>query len=148
MGPEREEGNQEYKLKLDPQSEERIAKLVTQLNYRLNEGGGEAFYELGISDDGLPVGLTEDEARRTFEVMDRIVESLGARYMVVRREKASRGYVYELLIRKTVDVPPIQISIALLGNVDAGKSTLKGVLVSGMLDDGDGLAMSQVARYL
>ena len=148
MGPEREDGNQEYKLKLDPQSEERIAKLITQLNYRLNEGGGEAFYELGISDDGLPVGLTEDEARRTFEVMDRIVGSLGARYMVVRREKASRGYVYELLIRKTVDVPPIQISVALLGNVDAGKSTLKGVLVSGMLDDGDGLAMSQVARYL
>lgn len=133
---------------MEPSSEERIARLITQLNYRLNEGGGEAFYELGISDDGLPVGLTEEEERRTFEVMDRIVKSLGARYMVVRREKASRGYVYELLIRKTIDVPPIQISLALLGNVDAGKSTLKGVLISGVLDDGDGLAMSRVARYL
>ncbi len=148
LEPEREEGNQEYKLKLDPKSEDRIIKLATQLNYRLNEGGGEAFYELGISDDGLPVGITEEEARRSFEVMDRIVESLGAKYMVVRREKATRGYVYELLIRKTIDVPPIQISVAMLGNVDAGKSTLKGVLISGTLDDGDGLAMSQVARYL
>ncbi|MCD6348008.1 MAG: elongation factor 1-alpha [Candidatus Korarchaeota archaeon] len=148
LEPEREEGNQEYKLKLDPKSEERVAQLATQLNYRLNEGGGEAFYELGISDDGLPVGLTDEEAERSFEVMDRIVETLGAKYMVVRKEKAARGYIYELLIRKTVDIPPIQISVALLGNVDAGKSTLKGVLVSGMLDDGDGLAMSQVARYL
>ncbi len=135
-------------MRLNPKSEDRIIKLATQLNYRLNEGGGEAFYELGISNDGLPVGITEEEARRSLEIIDRIVESLGAKYMIVRKEKATRGYVYELLIRKTIDVPPIQISVVMLGNVDAGKSTLKGVLVSGMLDDGDGLAMSQVARYL
>ena len=148
LEPEREDGNLEYKLKLDPRNEDRLIKLATQLNYRLNEGGGEAFYELGISDEGLPVGLTEEEAKRSLEAMDMIVESLGARYMIVRKEKGSRGDIYELLIRRTVDTPPIQISVALLGNVDAGKSTLKGVLVSGMLDDGDGLAMSQVARYL
>ncbi len=148
LEPEREDGNLEYKLKLDPRNEDRLIKLATQLNYRLNEGGGEAFYELGISDEGLPVGLTEEEAKRSLEAMDMIVENLGARYMIVRKEKGSRGYIYELLIRRTVDTPPIQISVALLGNVDAGKSTLKGVLVSGILDDGDGLAMSQVARYL
>jgi elongation factor 1-alpha len=121
---------------------------VTQLNYRLNEGGGEAFYELGITDDGIPVGLTDEEASESLAIIEKITERLGAKFMVVRKEKASRGYVYELLIRRTLDVPPIQLSIALLGNVDAGKSTLKGVLISGSLDDGDGLAMSQVARYL
>jgi elongation factor 1-alpha len=121
---------------------------VTQLNYRLNEGGGEAFYELGITDDGIPVGLTDEEASESLAIIEKITERLGAKFMIVRKEKASRGYVYELLIRRTLDVPPIQLSIALLGNVDAGKSTLKGVLISGSLDDGDGLAMSQVARYL
>ena len=145
---EKEEGNLEYKLKLDARSEERIERLVTQLNYRLNEGGGEAFYELGITDDGIPLGLTEEEAAESLKVIGRITEKLGAKFIVIRRERASRGYVYELLIRRTLDVPPIQVSVALLGNVDAGKSTLKGVLVSGTLDDGDGLAMSQVARYL
>ena len=121
---------------------------MTQLNYRLNEGGGEAFYELGITDDGIPVGLTDEEASESLAIIEKITERLGAKFMIVRKEKASRGYVYELLIRRTLDVPPIQLSIALLGNVDAGKSTLKGVLISGSLDDGDGLAMSQVARYL
>jgi elongation factor 1-alpha len=135
-------------LKLEAGSGDRIEKLVTQLNYRLNEGGGEAFYELGITDDGIPVGLTDEEASESLKVIEKITERLGAKFMVVRKERAPRGYVYELLIRRTLDVPPIQLSIALLGNVDAGKSTLKGVLISGSLDDGDGLAMSQVARYL
>ncbi|MEM2810463.1 MAG: GTP-binding protein [Candidatus Korarchaeum sp.] len=138
----------EYKLKLEAGSEERIERLVTQLNYRLNEGGGEAFYELGLTDDGVPLGLTEEEASESLKVMEEVTERLGAKFIIVRKERASRGYVYELLIRRSLDLPPIQVSIALLGNVDAGKSTLKGVLVSGVLDDGDGFAMSQVVRYL
>ncbi len=44
-----------------------------------------------------------------------------------------------------MDFPHIQVSVALLGNVDSGKSTLKGVLVSGKLDDENGAAMSMVA---
>ncbi|MDK2464729.1 MAG: elongation factor 1-alpha, partial [Candidatus Korarchaeota archaeon] len=146
--PERDEGCVEYKLRLDPSTPERVQKLATQLNYRLNEGGGEAFYELGVTDDGEPVGLTDEEAERSLQVMRRVCEIVGASYIVVRREKAKRGHVYELLVRRTVDTPPIQVSVVLLGNVDAGKSTLKGVLVYGQLDDGDGLAMSMVARYL
>ncbi len=146
--PEREEGNVEYKLKISPSDEDRIERLATQLNYRLKEGGGEAFYEIGISDNGEPVGISEEEAKKTFEAMNEIVKRIGATYMIIRKERVGKGYVYELLIRRTLDVPPVQVSVALLGNVDAGKSTLKGVLVSGTLDDGDGLAMSKVVRYL
>ena len=148
MSRERDSGKFEYKLLLDAPSQERLDQLATQLNYRLNEGGGEAFYELGVSDEGEPVGLTEDEAKRSLSVMERMVEEVGASYMIVRKEKTKRGSVYELLVRRTVDSPPIQISVALLGNVDSGKSTVKGVLVTGTLDDGDGRAMSQVAKYL
>lgn len=62
--PEVEEGNVEYKLKLcaclitgsasrshspvNPTSA-RFARLVTQLKWRLLEGGGQAYYELGAS---------------------------------------------------------------------------------------------------
>jgi hypothetical protein len=69
-------GNIEYKWKLVGKSPERIAHLVrrrsvhtllaswiccllgqvTQMNYRLKEGLGEAIYELGIQDDGFPQG--------------------------------------------------------------------------------------------
>ena len=51
-----ESGNVEYKLNLVNCSPERIEHLVTQLQWRLAEGNGEALYELGVGDDGtLPV---------------------------------------------------------------------------------------------
>jgi elongation factor 1-alpha len=147
MEREKEEGNIEYKLMVKPNSKERLEELATQLMYRINEGGGEAFYELGVSNDGQLLGLNEEEARQSFEAMDKICEMIGATYIVVRKERGKRGDVYELLVRRSRDVPPIMMNLVLLGNVDAGKSTLKGVLVTGKLDDGNGSAMSAVARY-
>lgn len=148
MEKEREEGNVEYKLLMATNDEKRLQKLATQLNYRLNEGRGEAFYELGVSDEGETIGLTDEEVEECLKTLDRIVSIVGASYMITRVEKGRRGKVLEVLVRRTVDFPPVQVSVALLGNVDSGKSTLKGVLVSGRLDDGNGAAMSMVARYL
>lgn len=48
LPPEEEEGNVEYKLKLVAPSESRLQHLVTQLKWRLREGSGEAFYEIGV----------------------------------------------------------------------------------------------------
>ncbi|KAG8912749.1 hypothetical protein FRC00_003869, partial [Tulasnella sp. 408] len=45
--PEIEEGNVEYKLKLIAPTPARFTRLVTQLKYRLLEGGGQALYEIG-----------------------------------------------------------------------------------------------------
>ncbi|MGQ9596565.1 MAG: GTP-binding protein [Thermoproteota archaeon] len=148
MDREKEEGNVEYKLLVATGDEKRLQQLATQLNYRLNEGRGEAFYELGVSDDGEVIGLTEEEVKESLEALNKITSTIGASYMVTRVEKGKRGKVLEILMRRTVDFPPVQVSVALLGNVDSGKSTLKGVLVSGKLDDGNGAAMSMVARYL
>lgn len=49
---ENDEGNVEYKLKLLKPSAQRFEQLVTQLKFRLEEGGGEALYEIGVADDG------------------------------------------------------------------------------------------------
>ena len=38
----------------------------------------------------------------------------------------------------------VDVRVAVVGNVDSGKSTLTGVLTSGILDDGRGLARSRV----
>ena len=53
---EDDEGNVEYKWKLIDPSEERFEKLVTQMKFRLAEGTGEAFYEVGVEDTGFPRG--------------------------------------------------------------------------------------------
>lgn len=50
-----------------------------------------------------------------------------------------------MLVRKAVTgMPFLEIRVAVIGNVDSGKSTLVGVLTRGMLDDGRGLARSKV----
>jgi elongation factor 1-alpha len=90
MEREKEEGNIEYKLMVKPNSKERLEELATQLMYRINEGGGEAFYELGVSNDGQLLGLNEEEARQSFEAMDKICEMIGATYIVIRKGKRKK----------------------------------------------------------
>jgi GTPase len=41
--------------------------------------------------------------------------------------------------------PAAQVRVAIIGNVDSGKSTMVGVLTRSMLDDGRGLARSKVS---
>ena len=48
--PEPQEGNTEYKLKLICPTTERFQHLVTQMKWRLAEGGGEAVYQVNGSD--------------------------------------------------------------------------------------------------
>ncbi|CAM9275467.1 unnamed protein product, partial [Choristocarpus tenellus] len=51
------------------------------------------------------------------------------------------------VIPETPDSSSIDIRIAMIGNVDSGKSTLIGVLSSASLDDGRGAARSLVLRH-
>lgn len=55
---EDDHGNREYKLKLVNPSVDRIEHLTTQMKFRLAEGNGEAFYEIGLEDNGNPLGLS------------------------------------------------------------------------------------------
>ena len=55
-----------------------------------------------------------------------------------------------LLLRRRASVgAPLELRIAVIGNVDTGKSTLVGVLTRGcsVLDDGRGSARSKVAKH-
>lgn len=55
------------------------------------------------------------------------------------------GASADVLVRKSsTGMPTMEIRVAVIGNVDSGKSTLVGVLTRGMLDDGRGLARSKV----
>lgn len=48
-----------------------------------------------------------------------------------------------LVRRRPGEGAPLEVRVAVIGNVDSGKSTLVGVLTRGMLDDGRGLARSK-----
>lgn len=58
MNQEDNEGKIEYKLKLVNPTPDRLDHLTTQMKYRLQEGNGEAIYEIGVEDNGNPLGLS------------------------------------------------------------------------------------------
>ena len=50
-----------YNLKLVNPSKENIENLTVQMKYRLQEGNGEAIYEIGVEEDGNPFGLNKED---------------------------------------------------------------------------------------
>lgn len=77
-------GNVEYKLQLINPSPARFARLVTQLKWRLLEGGGQAYYELGVSDSGELIGLSSGDLERTLETLEMMAGEIGASVIVVK----------------------------------------------------------------
>ncbi|KAF8603024.1 hypothetical protein BDV93DRAFT_607090 [Ceratobasidium sp. AG-I] len=83
LAPEIEEGNVEYKLKLSP-SPERLTRLITQLKWRLLEGGGQALYEIGVGDKGQLIGLPRREMDGSLDALERMAGELGATVMILK----------------------------------------------------------------
>ena len=61
---------------------------------------------------------------------------------------AAGPHVAHLLLRRRASTAqPREIRVAVIGNVDSGKSTMVGVLTRSMLDDGRGAARSKVFKH-
>lgn len=57
--------------------------------------------------------------------------------------------ITDALLRRRAGVkPPAEVRVAIIGNVDCGKSTMVGVLTRAVLDDGRGSARSKVGGKL
>ncbi|KAM6207727.1 GTP-binding protein 2 [Sarcoramphus papa] len=154
LPPEAEDGNIEYKLKLVNPSQYRFEHLVTQMKWRLQEGRGEAVYQIGVEDNGLLVGLSEEEMRASLKTLRRMAEKVGADITVLREREVDYDSdvprkITEVLVRKVPDNQQfLDLRVAVLGNVDSGKSTLLGVLTQGELDNGRGRARLNLFRHL
>ncbi|XP_055956923.1 GTP-binding protein 2 [Patella vulgata] len=155
LPPEEELGNVEYKRTLVRPSVTRLEHLVTQMKWRLEEGHGEAIYEIGVEDNGILAGLTDSDLDASLETLETMSSRLGASLTVLRErsiedEKSTgRRRAMELLIRKVPDDQEfLDLRLAVLGNVDTGKSTLLGVLTQGEQDNGRGRARLNLFRHL
>ncbi|PWA30722.1 hypothetical protein CCH79_00009218 [Gambusia affinis] len=155
LPPEAEEGNIEYKLKLVNPTQYRFEHLATQLKWRLQEGRGEAVYQIGVEDNGLLVGLTEADMKGSLKTLKRMAEKVGADITLLREREVDYGLdrnirkIAEVLVRKVPDDQQfLDLRVAVLGNVDSGKSTLLGVLTQGELDNGRGRARLNLFRHL
>ncbi|MDT7860696.1 MAG: GTP-binding protein [Saccharolobus sp.] len=146
---ENDEGKVEYKLILSGVTPERLQELASQMKYRLEEGNGEAFYVIGVSNDGEVIGLNKNEVKESISTLNKIASLINAKIAYSREVEVKKGkYVVELLVRRYRDNLPIEVNVAVMGHVNAGKSTITGALVLGRLDDGNGSLRTAIARHL
>ncbi|KAI9979894.1 hypothetical protein PInf_027554 [Phytophthora infestans] len=145
-----EKGNVEYKQQLLEPSPDRLRQLTTQMHWRLNEGRGTAFYEVGVKENGEVLGLAEDVMLRSLGTLARMCRVVNAE-MSLSRFRAGRDASHKAVRIQVTRVlqhnATKRLRVSLIGDFESGKSTLVGVLTRGCLDDGDGLARMQVCRH-
>ena len=151
LKPESDEGSVEYKRHLVNPSARNFEKLTTQLLWRLNEGGGECLYEIGVDDDGFVRGISEEEMKFSVETLEKMAKQLSAKVSEAFERKTSEKERFAkcALVRKIFpkEANHLELRITTVGNVDSGKSTLLGVLTKGVLDNGRGSARANVFRH-
>ncbi|KAI0127878.1 P-loop containing nucleoside triphosphate hydrolase protein [Xylariales sp. AK1849] len=142
--------------------EETLTKLVGVVDNRLREGHAEAVFDVGFENNGDSMQLSKPEwdkalvrlkaaARKSRADCDILLtKNVGggaeAESTTAGRDKDCNGKV---LIRQAPSTAEnvIETRIAVVGNVDAGKSSMLGVLVKGDLDDGRGRARVNLFRH-
>lgn len=105
MPPEDDEGSNEYKFRLIDLTANQRAHMASQLKYRIHsdENCGQAIYNIGLTDDGFPLGLTEREMELSLESLEEIVTSVDAvicsveRHEIVHHADSEEDLITELI---------------------------------------------------
>lgn len=121
--------------------------IVDMIKERLDEGQGETIYEVGTGEGDAP-GLSQEDMQASIATLKSIADSLGLEMAQLRERKEGEGLVTEFLLRQSLEFDDfMEVRVAVVGNVDAGKSTLLGVLTHGDLDNGRGMARQRLFRH-
>lgn len=123
--------------------------LRKRMKDRIADSRGETIYEIGIGEDASDSGLDADEYAASLATLQSLAATLNADCVELRLRRGEKGTtVGQYLIRQKVDENDfMEIRVAVVGNVDAGKSTLLGVLTHGELDNGRGFARQRLFRH-
>ncbi|KAI9749860.1 MAG: hypothetical protein M4579_006707 [Chaenotheca gracillima] len=150
-------------LDQDPPDQENatLIQLTELLRERLSEGHGESLFELGYENSGESMLLTKDEWEVAVDRLQaaagnlqadcqiQLTRNVGGDMEAESQNNKEKGCTGTIVIRRRPETVEdvIETRIAVVGNVDAGKSTLLGVLVKGGLDDGRGKARVNLFRH-
>ncbi|GAA5807374.1 hypothetical protein MFLAVUS_000734 [Mucor flavus] len=137
-----------------------IEYLTNLLSQRIDQGRGEALFEIGIEEDGSEMNLSHQDYVKCIETISTVTNTLEADFADIDElnqidstttatTRNKNNVVAHLMIRKRPKSVQdlLEIRVAVVGNVDAGKSTLLGVLTKGVLDDGRGKARVNLFRH-
>ena len=136
-------------------------QLADVVKSRIEEGHGETIFDLGQEDSGEWMDFDKPQWDVALDRLRQAASAVNAACRVLltynvggpeeaeNRNERIKCACGKVLIRQTPatveDV--IETRVAVVGNVDAGKSTLLGVLVKGKLDDGRGRARVNLFRH-
>ncbi|XP_069545613.1 GTP binding protein 1, like isoform X1 [Brachyistius frenatus] len=136
------------KLALVSPTGEQYDSLLRHLRERIDEGCGETIYVVGLGSDGGDYGLDEKDMEASVATVQSLCEQIEADLILLRERTDAGGNIRDYLIRRRVGEQDfLEVRVAVVGNVDAGKSTLLGVLTHGELDNGRGFARQKLFRH-
>ncbi|VDK43117.1 unnamed protein product [Anisakis simplex] len=134
----------------DDENEKKIVqKYENYIDSMLFVGEGEAIIEIGVSiDDDTKKGLCEKDLQIAEEKHKELMKQSNISSVQLVKKQCGDLFTSFHLVRRNVDVDDfIEVRVAVVGNVDAGKSTLLGVLTHSALDDGRGHARQKLFRH-
>jgi GTPase len=118
---------------------------------------GEALVVIGGPDGVGPPVLTQQQLTDILQRLQKDMDAVEADITVLRQRSmpgtssdVAETWTADVLLRlraKYLVRSPSEIRVAIIGNVDSGKSTMVGVLTRSILDDGRGLARSKVFKH-
>ncbi|KAH8347695.1 hypothetical protein KR084_000261 [Drosophila pseudotakahashii] len=129
-------------------TDEQLELLQKRLQDRIADNCGETIYEIGVGEDGSDNGLNPEQFEASVATLHLLAANIDADVVKLRERRAEKGQSAQFLIRKHIETTDfMEIRVAVVGNVDAGKSTLLGVLTHGELDNGRGHARQRLFRH-
>jgi GTPase len=128
------------------------------LRTRIEEGRGECLFDIGTENNGESMGLGKEEFASAIAAVRAAAKELRAGVTVLMTkntgdptdvETTSKDVSAKVMVRRQPESIDelLEIRVAVVGNVDAGKSTLLGVLTKGTLDDGRGRTRVNLFRH-
>jgi hypothetical protein len=102
-----EEGNFEYKRFFQNITLDKLVHLTAQMNWRINEGNGEAHYYLGICDNGtICKDLTQDRLDYSLDVIKAMVEGCNAYIESTIIHRIEIDLWLDIMVRRMVQYTP------------------------------------------
>lgn len=128
-----------------------LTEFKERLELVLMNGGGLCILVLGVINDN-EIGISSEQESKSFWILNSICSELELVHKVMVTSNGPKGKILEIKITAiTLKYNPKstkpEVKIGLFGEESCGKSTLIGVLVNGLLDDGNGHARSNIYRF-
>ncbi|KAI0977746.1 hypothetical protein GJ496_008605 [Pomphorhynchus laevis] len=128
-------------------SEEESNLLSQALKLKLKQGNGEAFIFVGKGEEEDD-GICDEDLEKSINNLRQIAQTINTDIHILRIKGKSKSKQADILLRSLLDSRDfMEVRVAVIGNVDSGKSTLLGVLTHGVLDDGRGTARLKLFRH-